>query len=279
MIMPPFLSALLAFLFGLIIGSFLNVCVFRLPRDLSVMKPARSFCPGCERTIAWFDNIPLVSYGLLNGRCRYCKEWIPLRYPLVELATGVVFAVCAATFGLSVLAMKYMVFSAILIDLIATDLEERILPDEFTLGGILAGVVIAAFTPMPIELAHLLLPLMSIHLGPRWISMLESATAAALGSGSIWFVGWAYNKVRQKEGLGLGDVKMIGMIGAFLGLEAALITLLLASLLGSIGGLAYIYIAKKSASTYELPFGSFLGLAAIIVTVYMEVALRARVPH
>src|SRR5271165_6210147 len=135
--MPPFLLAVLAFLFGLLIGSFLNVCVFRLPRDLSVLNPARSFCPGCERTIAWFDNIPLVSYALLRGRCRYCKEWIPLRYPLVELATGAAFAVCAAKFGLTAVGVKYAVFAAILIDLIATDIEERILPDEFTLGGTL----------------------------------------------------------------------------------------------------------------------------------------------
>jgi leader peptidase (prepilin peptidase)/N-methyltransferase len=279
MIMPPLLLAGLAFLFGLLIGSFLNVCVFRLPRDLSVMKPARSFCPGCERTIAWYDNIPLLSYALLKGRCRYCKEWIPLRYPLVELATGVAFAICAVKFGFTAPFVKYALFSALIIDLIATDLEERILPDEFTLGGTLAGVVLAIFVPMPVELIHLILPLMSIHLAPVWLSLLESIAAAAFASGSIRLVAWIYEQLRHREGLGLGDVKMIAMIGSFLGLEAALVTLMLASVLGAVGGLAYILIRKESASTYELPFGSFLGVAALAVAVYAETVMKARFPH
>jgi leader peptidase (prepilin peptidase)/N-methyltransferase len=277
--MTHFLLVVLAFVMGLLIGSFLNVCVFRLPRDLSVVNPARSFCPGCERTIAWFDNIPLVSYALLKGRCRYCKEWIPVRYPLVELATGVAFAVCAARFGLHAPGVKYAIFAAIMIDLIATDLEERILPDEFTLGGTLVGLVIAAFVPMPIELAHLILPLAHVHLGPVWLSVIESGTAAAFGSGAIWFVAWAYQKMRHREGLGLGDVKMIAMIGSFLGLEAALVTLMVASLLGAVIGFAYILIKKKDAATYELPFGSFLGLAAVLVAVYAETVMRGRLPH
>jgi leader peptidase (prepilin peptidase) / N-methyltransferase len=277
--MPPLPLAVLAFIFGLLIGSFLNVCIFRLPRDLSVLKPARSFCPGCERTIAWYDNIPLLSYALLRGRCRRCKEWIPLRYPLVELATGVAFAVCAAAFGLTVVSLKYALFCAILIDLTATDFEERILPDEFTLGGTIAGVALAAFVPMPIELAHLVLPIMGVHLSPRWVSVIESGVAAGVGSGFIWFVGWFYHKIRDREGLGLGDVKMIGMVGAFLGLEAALMTLLVASVLGAVGGMAYILIRKEDASTYELPFGSFLGIAAMLVAVYAETVMKGRLPH
>lgn len=268
--------AFLAFLFGLLIGSFLNVCVFRLPRDLSVLNPARSFCPGCERTIPWFDNIPLVSYALLRGRCRFCKEWIPLRYPMVELATGAAFAVCAAKFGLTAVGFKYALFAAVMIDLVATDLEERILPDEFTLGGTLAGLVIAAFVPMPIELAHLILPLLGIHLGLVWVSIVEAAVAAAFASGSIWFMGWIYLKMRHREGLGLGDVKMIAMIGAFLGLEAALVTLIVASLLGAVGGYVYITVKKESAATYELPFGSFLGVAAMLVAVYAETVMKAQ---
>jgi leader peptidase (prepilin peptidase)/N-methyltransferase len=266
--MNDILLVLAAFVFGLLIGSFLNVCVFRLPRDLSVLDPARSFCPGCEHTIAWFDNIPLVSYALLRGRCRHCKEWIPVRYPLVELATGAAFAYVAARFGLTAVAVKYAIFAAIMIDLIATDFEERILPDEFTLGGTLAGLGMAAFVPMPVELAHLILPLFGIDLGPRWISVVESAVAAGAGSGTIWFVGWGYNKIRHREGLGLGDVKMIALIGAFLGLEATLVTMMLGALLGSVLGLAYIKIAKKDAATYELPFGTFLGVAALVIAAY-----------
>lgn len=273
------LPEFVAFLFGLLIGSFLNVCVFRLPRDLSVLNPARSFCPGCERTIAWFDNIPLVSYVVLRGRCRYCKEWIPVRYPLVELATGAMFALCVALFGLTPLALKFAIYSAIMIDLIATDMEERILPDEFTLGGTILGIVLAVFVPMPVEFVHLLLPLAGIHLGPRWISVAESVVAAGIATGTLWFVRWIYEKIRHREGLGLGDVKMIAMIGSFLGFEAALVSLMLASILGAVLGLAYILIRKESASTYELPFGSFLGVSGLAIAFYVELVLNRRLGH
>jgi leader peptidase (prepilin peptidase)/N-methyltransferase len=240
-----------------------------LPRDLSVVRP-RSFCPGCEKTIAWYDNIPVVSYILLRGRCRHCSERIPLRYPLVELATALAFTVCVAAFGLSLPALKYSLFSAILITLIASDLEERILPDEFTLGGILVGLVLAAFVPLGFEFAHLLLPQ---SFGPRGLSVGEAVLGAAFSSGTIWLVGALYKKVRHREGLGLGDVKMIAMIGAFLGLKGALLTLIVASLFGAIAGLIYILFTGKDASTYELPFGSFLGLAGLAVAMYGEVVV------
>src|SRR5882724_10721293 len=191
----------LAFLAGLLIGSFLNVCIFRLPRDLSVVRP-RSFCPGCEKTIAWYDNIPVLSYILLRGKCRHCKERIPLRYPIVELATAAAFAVCVAALGVTPAAAKYSIFSAILIALIASDMEERILPDEFTLGGILIGLVFSAFVPLGFELAHVILP---ISWGPRWLSVGEAVLGAGFSSGSIWAVGWLYHKLRHREGLGLGD--------------------------------------------------------------------------
>ncbi|HEX5431112.1 MAG TPA: prepilin peptidase [Bryobacteraceae bacterium] len=253
---------LLAFLIGLLIGSFLNVCIYRLPRDLSLSKPARSFCPKCERTIAWYDNIPVLSFLLLRGRCRHCQTRIPLRYPLVELATGTAFALCVAALGMTPAALKYCIFSAILIDLIASDLEERILPDEFTLGGTALGLLLAAWVPMDPGIMGFLLP---SSLGPRWISVAESALGAAVCCGAIWFVGWAYEKLRHREGMGFGDVKMIAMIGAFLGLRLTLLTLIAGSLLGAVGGGAYILLARKKASTYELPFGSFLGAAAFLV--------------
>jgi leader peptidase (prepilin peptidase)/N-methyltransferase len=256
----------LAALGGLLIGSFLNVCVFRLPRDLSVVRP-RSFCPGCEKTIAWYDNIPILSYILLRGRCRHCGERIALRYPVVELATAAAFGVCVAAFGLSLQALKYSLFSAILITLIASDLEERILPDEFTLGGMLAGLVLAAIVPLNLLYAHML----PQSLGPRGLSVGEAVLGAAFSSGSIWLVGALYRKIRHREGLGLGDVKMIAMIGAFLGLNWALFTIIAASLFGAVAGLIYIFVTGKDASTYELPFGSFLGLAALAVAMFGEV--------
>ena len=261
----------LAFLAGLLIGSFLNVCVFRLPRDLSVVTPARSFCPFCEETIAWYDNIPLLSYILLRAKCRRCGARIPLRYPAVELATAIAFAICVAEFGVSPLALKYALFSAIVITLIASDSEERILPDEFTIGGGVLALILAWFVPMRQEFVLLLLP---YSYGPRWLSVGEAVIGASVASGSIWLVGWLYEKIRHREGLGLGDVKMIFMIGAFLGLPAALLTLIVASLIGAVGGLLYIRLTHQDASTYELPFGSFLGIAALGIAIYTEVFMR-----
>ncbi|HML18055.1 MAG TPA: prepilin peptidase [Bryobacteraceae bacterium] len=260
------MTAALAILAGLLIGSFLNVCVFRLPRELSVVRP-RSFCPACEKMIAWYDNIPVVSYIVLRARCRHCGERIPLRYPVVELATAAAFGVCVAALGVTLAGLKYAIFSAILITLIASDSEERILPDEFTLGGIAIGLGFSAFVPLDPGFAYLLLPFSA---GMRWRSVGESVlgTAAAL---LLWLVGWAYQKLRDREGLGLGDVKMIAMIGAFLGLKLTLLTLIAASLAGSIGGLIYIFAARKDMSTYELPFGSFLGMAALGVAMFGKV--------
>lgn len=266
----PLIEILLAFLAGLLIGSFLNVCVFRLPRDLSVVQP-RSFCPGCEKTIAWYDNIPVVSYLILRARCRHCGDRIPLRYPLVELATGLAFAICAAAFGgFTPMAAKFAIFSAILIALIATDLEERILPDEFTLGGMGVGIVFAAFVPMDPGIARLFL---GSYLGPAGRSIGEAILGAAASGGLIWLMAWLYERIRHREGMGLGDVKMIGMIGAFLGLPSALLTLILASLLGAVGGLIFIFATRKKASTYELPFGSFLGVAALALAAYGRLAI------
>ena len=268
------IEIVLAALAGLLIGSFLNVCIFRLPRDLSVVRP-RSFCPGCEKTIVWYDNIPVVSYIVLGTRCRHCKQRIPFRYPLVEIATAAAFALCVFFLGPTITAVKYCVFSAILITLIASDWEERILPDEFTIGGTFIGLLLALWVPMDRAgepgFAQLLLP---AAISWRWKSLAESAIGAGFSSLMIWLVGWLYAKVRHREGLGFGDVKMIAMIGAFLGLRWALLTLITASLVGSIGGLAYIFIAKKDASTYELPFGSFLGIAALAVAILADVASR-----
>jgi leader peptidase (prepilin peptidase)/N-methyltransferase len=261
------LQAVLAFLAGLLIGSFLNVCVFRLPRDLSVVRP-RSYCPGCEKQIAWFDNIPVVSYLVLGGRCRHCKAGIPLRYLVVELATGAAFALCVAILGLSPAALKWSIFSAILIALTATDLEERILPDEFTLGGSLAGYVLAAWVPID---AGIVTFFFSNALGLRMASVAEALVSSWVAGGMIWFIGWLYEKVRHREGMGFGDVKMIAMIGAFVGFQETLLTLILASVLGSVIGVALALITKKDMATFELPFGSFIGFAGLVIALWGHV--------
>jgi leader peptidase (prepilin peptidase)/N-methyltransferase len=249
--MPIGFETVVAFLAGLLIGSFLNVCIYRLPRDLSVVAP-RSYCPHCERTIAWYDNIPVLSFLILRGRCRHCRKRIPIRYPLVELATAIAFAICVASLGPSLAAVKWSVFSALLIALIATDLEERILPDEFTLGGTALGLIFAVLA----------------RFDPHLISLKESAFGALIASGVLWLVGWLYKKIRHREGLGMGDVKMLAMMGAFLGAPDTLLAFIAGSAFGAVTGLAYILATRKDASTYQLPFGTFLGAAALAVALW-----------
>ena len=254
------MEVLVAAMFGLLLGSFLNVCIFRLHYDISLVKPSRSFCPQCEATIAWYDNIPLLSYVLLRGKCRACQARISWRYPVVELLTAVCFGLAVYQDGVSWISLKKCLFSFICIDLIFTDFEERILPDEFTLGGTAVGIMIASMVPQMAVFSYLLFPVL-IPEWSRW--MLESAVSAVLCSGSLYGISLLYRKIRNREGMGLGDIKMIAMMGAFLGLMPTLFSLMVGSLMGSISGLGFIYLAKKDAATYELPFGSFLGIAAL----------------
>lgn len=257
--------ALVAAAFGLIIGSFLNVCIYRLPRDLSVMKPSRSFCPGCEKQIAWYDNIPVLSYFLLGRKCRHCGQPISARYPIVELLTGTLFFVIVAALGPTAVAVKLCLLCALLVGLTFTDLETLILPDEFTLGGTIVGIIFSWFVPVDDMVVRLGLAVAGFHPSPQWSSVAESVAGAVLPAGFLGLGGWLFEKIRHKEGLGLGDVKMMAMVGAFLGLRAALLTLVVGSIAGSVIGLIYIYSTKKDASSYELPFGAFLGFAGIVV--------------
>ena len=258
------MAGFLALLFGLIIGSFLNVCIYRWPRDLSIVRP-RSQCIACQKTIAWYDNVPLLSYVLLGGRCRHCGARIPLRYPLVELVTGLAFFSFVWTLGPTPAAFKMCVFAALLVGLIFSDLEKRILPDQLTLGGALAGMVFSIFVPLPESIVGLLLPRMEGPASDRVESILEAAVGAALPALVLWVAGWVYQLVRHREGLGLGDVKLIAMAGTFLGFGGALFTLMLGSIAGSVIGYGYIRATGKDSSTYELPFGSFLGAAALVI--------------
>ncbi len=264
------IEVLLAFCFGLLIGSFLNVCIYRLPRDLSVVHP-RSFCPACEKQIAWYDNFPVLSFAVLRARCRECGEPIPWRYPLVELATALLFGWAVFDFGVTMEALKYCVFSAIIVTLVGSDIEERILPDEFTLGGTVVGFVLAWIVPLNPTLASIIAGGVR---SPRVLSLVEAALGALVSGGSILLVAKVYEIVRRREGMGLGDVKMVAMIGAFLGLQGSLLTLIIGSLVGGIGGLLFILLTGKDASTYQLPFGAFLGAAAIGVAMFGDVLIH-----
>ena len=261
------LEAVLAGLFGLLIGSFLNVCIYRWPRDMSVVKP-RSHCPGCQNLIAAYDNIPLVGFLLLRGKCRHCGEPIGWRYPVVELLTGLSFAYFVWMLGFGPIAGKYCLFAAMLIGLVFADLETLILPDEFTIGGMYLGLGLSFLISVPDSSFQMLTTLAGWHWGPRWSSFGEAALGGFLPAGVLWFGGWLFERIRHKEGLGFGDVKMIAMVGTFLGLRGCLLTIVLGSILGSIIGMAYIAITRKDAADYQLPFATFLGVGAFLAAIY-----------
>jgi leader peptidase (prepilin peptidase) / N-methyltransferase len=260
------LEWMIAGVFGLLIGSFLNVCIYRWPRDLSVVRP-RSACIVCEKPIAWYDNVPVLSYLVLRTRCRQCGARIHWRYPLVELITAVCFAYFVHQSGWSVEAAKYCVFAAILIALVFCDLDMLILPDELTIGGFFIGLVFALFTPLPDTTFHMIASLFGALPGPRLGMLGEALLGAILPAGFIWLGGWLFEKLRHKEGLGFGDVKMLAMVGAFLGIRGALVTIILGAVAGSVVGLLFIKLTHKDAASYPLPFGSFLGAAALVAAV------------
>ena len=261
----PSAEALIAGLFGLLIGSFLNVCIYRWPRDLSVISP-RSKCTACEKPVRAFDNIPVLSFLLLRGRCRDCGAAISWRYPAVELLTAISFVYFVAVFGLGATAAKYCFFFCLLIGLVFSDLETLLLPDQFTLGGLGIGLVAAFFIRVPDSTFHILSGLAGLQLGERFTNAGEALLGAFLPAAAIWLGGWIFEKLRHKEGLGFGDVKMIAMVGAFLGLSGSLLTIVLGSLLGSVIGLTFIVAKKKNAGDYQLPFAAFLGLGAFLAT-------------
>ncbi len=258
--MPDSLLISAAALVGLLIGSFLNVCIYRVMRDLSVVSP-RSFCPQCESPIAWYDNVPLLSFFILRGRCRRCSHRISWRYPFTEALTAAAFAAVAGRYGLTWASLKWTVFESLLIMLFWTDLEERLLPDEFTIGGAIAGGAFSLFVPVPGLLGELLLG----DRRPVWQSLFNMTVGAALIAGPIWLLGLLYAKLRKREGLGFGDVKLLAMLGVFLGADGGLLALLMGAVSGSVLGVAYIILTRKEARSYELPFGSFLCAAAACV--------------
>lgn len=260
--MPPEYTGLyigFAAFTGLLFGSFLNVCIYRIPRDLSVVTP-RSFCTECGAQIAWYDNIPVLSFFMLRGRCRGCTKSIAVRYPVVEFLTALLFAVTAAEYGLTLSALKWCVFEAALIVLFWTDVEERILPDEFTLGGTFLGLIFALFLPLPSFMADLLIPGASSQAR----SLLNCACGAVVLAIPVWTLGAIYARIRKREGLGFGDVKLLVFIGVFLGVERGLTALILGAVGGTLVGLTYILAARKSVANYELPFGAFLCAGGVI---------------
>jgi leader peptidase (prepilin peptidase)/N-methyltransferase len=281
------------FVFGIVIGSFLNVCILRIPEDLSIVAPA-SRCPRCQTLINWYDNVPVFGWLWLRGKCRTCGLAISPMYPLVELATGLLFVACYLEFGLTQTAVKWLFFTCLLIVLTITDLRVRLLPDLVNWPGFVAGLFFSAVAPCGDGSAVFFFASLFHATPPRAVQgLLDALLGAAFGSFLLWGVAALYKRVRGREGMGMGDVKMMAMVGAFLGVRGAFLTILLGTVLGTLVGVMIIIalyavgwqrkLAERAsrrglggvnalrwtiASQYQLPLGTFLGIAALLVVYF-----------
>jgi leader peptidase (prepilin peptidase)/N-methyltransferase len=254
------LLGLYAAVFGLIVGSYLNVVIYRVPRGLSTVRP-RSRCPQCGAAIRALDNIPVASWLALRGRCRNCGARISWRYPLVEAATGALFAACFLRFGVTWELLAAAIFCGLMVALALIDYDHMILPDVITYPAMAAGIVLQP-----------LLPWARLWDGP-WGALAGAAFGAALGAGILLAVWGAWYLIRHEEGMGLGDVKMLAAIGAFLGWKGVLVSLFFASLSGALVGVA-LMMGKGIDTRAKLPFGTFLSLGGLIALFAGEPLVR-----
>lgn len=248
---PLWFVPVVAALFGAVIGSFLNVCIYRIPLDRSVVSPPSS-CPGCGARIAPYDNVPVLAWIWLGGRCRSCRARISVRYPAVEAIAALIFLGMAWRYGASWTLPPALFFASAMIVVTLIDWDHRIIPDVITLPGIALGILASFLTP---------------------VTLVEAFAGAALGYALLWGLGRGYHKLTGVEGMGGGDVKLAAMLGAFLGWQGLLITIFLASLSGSIAGLALVARGRGGRRT-ALPFGTFLAPVAVLVYVWGADLLR-----
>ena len=239
---PEVLDAGVAFALGLAFGSFLNTFVYRVPLGVDLLR--RSFCPECGVPISWYQNLPLASFLVLFGRCSTCREPIPWRYPMVELLGGIILTSSFWYWGLSATAASTALFSYVMLALALIDVDHRVLPNVITIPGAAIGFLLS-------------------FLDPR-VAWYDSLIGVVAGAGLLYVVAFAYLKARGREGMGMGDVKMMLLVGAFLGWQGALMTIFLGSLLGSVVGSGVIIFSRKGWE-YALPFGTFLAVAAVLV--------------
>jgi leader peptidase (prepilin peptidase) / N-methyltransferase len=283
------------FLFGIVIGSFLNVCISRIPEGLSIVAPG-SRCPRCLTPIKPYDNVPILGWLWLRGQCRSCSLPISAMYPLIELLTGLLFVACYFTFDISQLTFKWLFFGCLMIVLAITDLRVRMLPDAINWPGFGAALGISLLIPPQDGTAQFLADRVLDHQLPAPLfGLLDALLGAAFGSMLLLGASALYKAIRGREGMGMGDVKMMAMVGAFLGVRGAFITILLGTLLGSILGLALIValflihykrdVAERAArrgmgkvsalhwaivSKYQLPLGTFLAIGALLVVFFAQ---------
>lgn len=241
---------LLSFFGGACIGSFLNVCIYRIPREESIARP-RSRCPACGAAIRWYDNIPFLSFFLLRGKCRSCGSKISLRYPFVELLTAVLFLAVWNQYGIDPRTLIYMAVISGLIIASFVDIDFMIIPDRISLGGMPAGLLASVWVP-------------ALHGQDTWVGGLrESMLGLLAGSGILFAVALVGKRIFKKDAMGLGDVKLLGAIGAFLGWPAVLFTIFVSSLFGSLVGITFI-LTGRHAWQSRIPYGPYLAVAAVI---------------
>jgi leader peptidase (prepilin peptidase)/N-methyltransferase len=284
------IAGIFFFLFGMVIGSFLNVCITRIPEDVSIISPG-SRCPNCGTAIKFYDNVPVFAWIWLRGKCRLCGAPISVMYPLVELATGLLFLAAFLEYGITPATVKWLFFTCLIIVLIVTDLRVRLLPDLVTWPGFAVGLLFSAIVPPNQGLARTLgWRFLHERLQPNIEGLLEGILGAAFGSFLLWGLAAGYKLVRKREGMGMGDVKMMAMVGTFVGLRGTFWTILLGSLLGSAVGVSVVValyvggwrrkLAERGsrrglgsvsalrwaiASQYQLPLGTFLGIGALAI--------------
>lgn len=261
MVQIPWLSYVIVGVFGLAFGSFLNVCIARLPRGESVITP-RSHCPRCSQRIRWYDNIPVLSYIILRARCRHCRAPISPVYPLVELLTAGLLMATFGRYGLTPEFIKSGVFAMLVLVLVFTDLQERRIPHAVTLLGMTLGLLLSFVVPVDSRPLGWLAARVGIFLEGSFASLLGALAGAAVGGLLLYGVGSAFYRLTGKEGLGFGDVTMMTMVGTFLGVPLTLATILIGSLLGTLVALPAEVLARRLRHA-EWPYGSFLGVAAI----------------
>ena len=236
--------SIVVFIFGAAIGSFLNVCIYRIPRKKSLIRPPSS-CPACGRPIRFYDNIPLVSYLLLRGKCRDCGAGFSFRYFLVELITAVIFMMIYRRWGFSYEFFIQTFFVAVLIVISFIDYDFQIIPDILSIGGMVAGILIAFVRP-----------------GFR---VMDAVYGVLIGGGVLFVIAWGYQLITKREGMGGGDIKLLAMIGSFSGLKGVIFSLIGGSIIGTLVGIPLMLLKGKDKGTqYAIPFGPFLSLAAVV---------------
>lgn len=243
---PAMVVAAIVFVFGAVIGSFLNVCIYRIPLGQSVVSPG-SRCMGCGKDVKWYDNIPILSWLFLRGKCRSCGAPFSVRYPLVELLTALLGLLLFLKFGLSLKLLVMFVFCAALVVVTFIDLDHQIIPDEISLGGVVLGFVLSFFLP--------------------WISWLSSLLGILVGWGALALVFYGYLWLTGREGMGGGDAKLLAMMGAFLGLKSIPFIIFASSLVGTVFGLSIMAIQKKGRHL-AIPFGPYLAFGAVLYTFF-----------